>query len=503
MNTTTLPATVAAPAVPELLSAPHLVDVAQPGMAGLAQCLAECGADVTGSIRPDEADSNAVQQLTAAGVRIRVGFAADHVTSDRTAVIWSGVTVEPQPELDRAQETLLPILARADALVLLGAEGGRELVAVGGSHSTTTAAAVLATVLADDGSGWILTTPPRGLPAGRGGARRLVLDVGPDTQTHEAPPPDAWRNRTARRHLPPDAARFAAVLITATVASAPHYEDNVAGLDATERLARSSDIVVAPTWVKEVTLLRERLADRPGPRIVTVGYGEDVDIRILGLLWSGEHYRITLEHALRRCQFELGMPGRHNALAALGAVATALVLGVPGEEITERLCHFKGVGRSLTVLGTRAGVTVVESRARHPQEITEDLQAARLLTEGSVIAVLEPDGYARTAGHAAELGAALGEADQAVLLPISSPLTTVHVQDPLDAVLAAAREELLHDVVHRPRPGPCEQSPEALLDEITLPGDLIVVIGTGDAVALGPRVLSRLATAPQSTGVSR
>ncbi len=481
--------------VPALLAAAHLVDIAQPGMAGLALCLAECGADVTGSIRPDKAGSDVVRRLEAAGVRICVGFAADHVTGDRTAVIWSGVTVEPQPELDRAQKRSLPILARTDALVLLRTEGGRDLVAVGGSHSTTTAAAVLAAVLADDGGGWILTAPPRGLPAGRGGARRLVLDVGPDTQTHEAPPPDAWRDRAARRHLPTSAAQFSAVLITSTLASVPHYEDNVAGLDAAERLARSSDIVVLPTWVRDITLLRERLTDRPGPRIVTVGYGEDVDVQLLGLLWSGEHYCVTLEHARQRCDFELRMPGRHNALAAVGAVASALVLGVHGEEITERLANFSGVERSLTVLGTRAGVTVVESRARHPREIAEDLQAARLLTEGSVIAALEPDGYARTAGHARKLGRAIGEADQAVLLPISTPLTAVHVQDPLDAVLDAAREELTHDAVYRPRTEPCGQSPEALLGEITLPGDLIVVIGTGDAVALGPRVLSHLSNA--------
>ena len=91
----------------------------------------------------------------------------------------------------------------------------------------------------------------------------------------------------------------------------------MAGFDAAERSARSSDIAVLPGRVKDITLLRERLTDRPGRRIVTVGPGEDVDVQALGLLRSGERYRITFEQTQQRSQFELRMPGRHNALATV------------------------------------------------------------------------------------------------------------------------------------------------------------------------------------------
>ncbi|MFJ2778198.1 Mur ligase domain-containing protein [Kitasatospora sp. NPDC087315] len=478
--------------LPDVLTRAHLVDVAVPGMAGLAQWLAGRGADVTGSVAPGEEHDRTVEQLTAAGVRIMMGSKAGHVTEDRTAVVWSGVVVGPHPELDRAQQLGLPVLARTHALAAACAQAGPEAVAVGGSHSTATAAAVLAAALDDGRTGWILTAPARGLAAGHGAAGRLVVDFCPDTATHEAAPPGAWQHRPSRHYLV-STPKPAVALITATAATAPHYTDNIEGLDAAERLARSAGTVVLPSWDSGVRILRERLTFRPGPRIVTVGLADTDEVRVLAPRWTGVAYHLTLQHDGAQYAFVLPLAGRHHAMAACAAIATALVAGEDASAIAERLVAFGGVDRSLAGLGTQAGITVVDSRARHPREVAEDVAAARMLTEGSVIAVLQPDGFARATAHAAELGAALAEADRAVLLPVSTPLTSVHADDPLDTVAEAAREALGADAVHRIRSGPHEPGTAELIASLTEPDDLVLVIGTTDAARLGPRLLARLA----------
>ncbi|MFC9331318.1 glutamate ligase domain-containing protein [Kitasatospora sp. NPDC057015] len=496
MDTTTLRATVAAPTVPELLSAPHLVDVALPAMEGLALWLAERGANVTGSVPPAEHDSPVVAGLRAAGVRVEAGFATEHVHGDRTAVAWSGAVVGAHPELDRARVLRLPMLGRAPALAAVAAHPGRQVVAVGGSHSTATAAAALAAALDDGTTGWILNAVAQGGSAGHGGTGRLVVDFCPDTTTHEAQPPSLWQRHPAP-HLD-NRISPAVVLITSTGANAPHHLDNVEGLKAAERLARTAATVVLPTWDQGTPILRERLTDRRGPALVTVGLDQGADVRILVPRWTGDAYHLTLRYRGAQHAFVLPIAGRHHALAACAAIATTLVLGEDPQIVAERLAEFRGVERSLATVGTQKGITVVASRARHPHEVADDVTAARLLTEGSVIAVLEPDGFARTTAHAAELGAALRGADHAVLLPISTPLTSVHADDPLNTVEHHAGVALGTDAVRRVRSGPCEPGVEQQIATLAAPGDLVLLIGTGQAATrLGPRLLFHLG-APHS-----
>ncbi|MCX4758681.1 Mur ligase domain-containing protein [Kitasatospora purpeofusca] len=499
MDTTTRPKTVVStdqrPAVPGLLTAVHLVDVLAPGMEGLARWLAEAGADVTGSIPEAARNSPVVAALEEAGVRVHVGFDAGHVRTDRTAVVWSGIVAGPHPELDRAQVLRLPVIGRAVALKALSVQAGAGAVAVAGSHSTTTAAAALAHVLDDGRTGWVLTAPARDGAAGHaGGGGRVVVDLCPDAGTHEAAPPGAWQHRPAPHFLHSEP-KFAAALILATSANTPHFEDNVAGLDAAERLARSAAVVVLPTWDTSTANLRERLGDRPVPdqRVVTVGTDPASTVWIMTPRWTGEDFRVVLRYQETDHAFVLPVAGRHHALAMCAAIATALVLGEDPQAVAERATSFRGVERSLSTLGSHRHVTVVDSRARHPHEVAQDVQAARMLTDGSLLVVMEPDGIARTSAHAAELGAALEGVDHALLLPVSTPLLHHAVPDPLDAVERAARRKLGDGKVQRARFGPCEPGPEQLIGELAAEGDLVLVVGTGQAERLGARLLFHLA----------
>ncbi|MFJ7244543.1 Mur ligase domain-containing protein [Kitasatospora sp. NPDC098652] len=485
--------TTPARAVPDLLVKAHLVGVTDSGMEGLALWLASRGLDVTASIDRADQDSPAAARLRAAGVEATVGFTADSIRNDRTAVVWSGVVAVPHPELDRAQALGVPVLARAHALAMLCAAAGRPLVAVGGSHDTATATAVLAAALNDGSTGWILNAPAAGTAPGQGGGRRLVVDLCPDTGTHEAAPPGSWTHRQHHQHAYRQPSP-ALTLITAVAANAPHFEDTIEALDAATRLARSSATVVLPLWDKGAKILHERLCDRPkpGPTVVTVGLDESADVWVLSPRWLGREHLLALRYQSTTHQFVVPLAGRHHALAACAAIATALVAREDPGAIAERLAAFKGVERSLTEAGTQARITVCDSRARHPQEVAADVQAARMLTEGNLIVVLEPDGIARTSAHATELGKALAagrEGDRVVLLPVATPLTVLNIPDPLDAVAEAAQPT---SALVRLRVGPCDPSAEQQIADLAEPGDLVLVIGTGDAAGLGHRLLGYL-----------
>ncbi|MGW2397168.1 glutamate ligase domain-containing protein [Kitasatospora sp. NPDC001664] len=492
-------------AVPQLLQAPHLAGATDPGMEGLALWLAGAGADVTGSVRPGQENTEAAERLRAAGVSVRTGYDSSHVDAGRSAVVWSGVTVGPHPELDRAQGMGLTVLSRALALKAISAHAGREVLMVGGTHSTTTAAAVLAAALDDGKTGWILTAPARGSTVGRAAVGRLVADVCADTDAHEAVPLGGWQRRPAP--TTPVTPKPSIVLITGVGENAPHHESIVDSLDAAERLARTATTVVLPLRPKQphdphrvkhahdpLRFLHERLSDRSGPAVVTVGTGEDADVRITVAVWNGAAFQVALNFKDELRQFELRVTGRHHMVMACAAVTAALLAGEAPDTVAERLAAFEGVERSLVELGSQAGVEVWDSRARHPSEIARDVLAARELTDRSVIAVLEPNGYARASTHTAELAEALASADHIVLLPVTTPLAAPALPDPNEEIAALlTKQEVPGRQVARARFGPCEPVPARQVARLAEPGDLVLVIGTGpEALRLGPDLLFHL-----------
>ncbi|RKE21944.1 Mur ligase domain-containing protein [Streptomyces sp. TLI_171] len=486
--------------LPAVLSVVHLVGITEAGMEGLALHLAGRGARVSGSAHSDEVGGRVADRLRAAGVSVQ-GQLAEAEVGELSAMVWSRAVARPHPELDAALSHRVPVLARSHALALTCAEfdGGSGLAAVWGSHSTATASAALAHLLDDGRTGWILNTPAPDAPAGHHGAARLVVDFSPDTATHETVP-------ASPAYLPPGALARptpapAAMLITAIDPTAPHHEDLPAALAMAEHQARTASTVVVPDiawWNKPLTFLRERLADRVGPEVVTVGYSSRCGVRITELeRVDGGGYWAELRYGKTKVRSVVPATGLHHAVMATCAVATALVLGEDPDALAQRLARFGGVEGSMQRLGTRRGVTVVRSRARHVSEVARDLQAAgELADRGSVIAVLEPDGYARTRVQADSLGAALDRGHRAVLLPVAAGLPVLDVEDPLEAVAAAARKSLPAERVHTVRTGPSSPSAEEIVAGHAKDGDVVLVIGTHRAPAVAERLLALLDTTP-------
>jgi len=182
----------------------------------------------------------------------------------------------------------------------------------------------------------------------------------------------------------------------------------------------------------------------------------------------------------------IGVPGRHNALNATAAFAAAVELGVPTAAAVSGLEAYRGARRRMELKGEADGVRVLDSYAHHPTELAADLTAAReVAAGGQVIAVFQPHLYSRTRIFAQEFGAALGLADEALVLEVYAAR-----EDPepgitgmiIAAAVPGGRARFLPDAA---------AVPDAITG-LAKPGDLVLTMGAGDVTLLGPRILAAL-----------
>lgn len=232
-----------------------------------------------------------------------------------------------------------------------------------------------------------------------------------------------------------------------------------------------------------------------GVLVVTFGESPEADYRVTRVAISGMQTTLAIEArrwSASGTDVVLGVPGHHNALNAAAAFAAAVELGISPALAARALSSYRGAARRLEPKGEAGGVRVLDSYAHHPTELAADLRAAhevigRAVTGGTgrVIAVFQPHLYSRTRIFATEFGAALGLADEAVVLDIYAAR-----EDPEPGVTG----RLVADAV----PGGAHYVPEfadvpKVVAALAAPGDLVLTMGAGDITRMGPLVLAEIA----------
>ncbi|MEP6918548.1 MAG: cyanophycin synthetase, partial [Acidobacteriota bacterium] len=186
----------------------------------------------------------------------------------------------------------------------------------------------------------------------------------------------------------------------------------------------------------------------------------------------------------------LRVPGRHNLMNALGAVAVGLEAGVPFARIATALEGFRGAERRFQMRGEQAGVMVVDDYGHHPTEIAAVIAAARAGINRRVVVVFQPHRYSRTSMLMREFGDALGAADIVVLTDIYAagelPIPGITVDTLADAVRAVARcpvhvVKSLDDLL-------------AAVAALSHRNDLVITMGAGSIGAVGDRILDVIRT---------
>ncbi|MFD4393720.1 UDP-N-acetylmuramate--L-alanine ligase [Kitasatospora sp. NPDC058478] len=453
------------------LTRPHFVGIGGVGMSAVARLLLEGGSRVSGS---DTSDTAALRELEDAGAAVAIGHTTSNVPADATVLVWSSAVTPSNPEVAAARRTGIPVVHRSDVLAHLIATV-EQSVAVAGTHGKTMTTGILSTALAHLDPSYAIGGTPVGRPNAHQGLGGLLVAEADES------------DRTAGRYHPQ-----VAVVLNVDDDHPEQYVDLNDVLDVFERLARNSSVLVVSADDPGARLLAERLQAAPGPRVVTVGEAQDADVRVLRVLWDGTASHVTVQDTDGSWhEFALAVPGRHNALNAAAAFAAGRALGAEPAGLVAGINAFQGIKRRLTTTGTYAGVTVLDSYAHHPSEITADLATARMLTEGRVIAVFEPTGWTRTAALGEEMGRRLAAADEVVLLDVHASVET-----PLIGISTAPMAAQVAACGGRAHTASDGRDAADVVAELAGPGDLVVTMGTGTAGRVGRAVLLRLAEAP-------
>ncbi len=467
----------------EQLGRVHFVGIGGAGLSGIARVMARRGVPVTGS---DDNDTPFLAQLRELDVRCHLGYDAAQVGDADTLVVTTAAR-EDNPEVLEARRRGLTLLPRSAGLK--AAMSGQRVLAVAGTHGKTTTTSLLTVALIAAGAdpsyavGGVLTATGRNADLGAGpyfvaeadesdGAFLVYDTFGAIVINVEADHLDVWGTEAA----------YAAAFDE--FADGVHPEGPlVVGVDD-------------PGGAR----LAERLRKR-GRAVITVGVDRDASLRAADLeVVNGITSFDVLPGAGRTGQpplarVALQIPGRHYVLDALAAFALGVELGYDAARLAEGLGSFVGTGRRMELKGVVGGagseVRVYDSYAHHPSEIRGDLEAARSVAGsvegGRLVVCFQPHLVSRTRILGAEMGAALGTADEVVVLDVY-----VAREDPDPAVTGA----VVADAV----PLPAEQvafvadrdlALRALLDRVR-PGDVVLTLGAGDVTALAPQLLVAL-----------
>lgn len=458
----------------------HFVAIGGAGMSGIARIMLARGVPVSGC---DSAASDQLDELARLGARVSVGHSVEHLHSADTLVVSSAIRAD-NPELAQARLLGMRVLHRAAALacVMLG----RQSIAVAGTHGKTTTTSMITTVLRRCGAdpayviGGILAET--GLGAAEGGGKAFVAE--------------ADESDGSFLMLAPDAA-------IVTCVEADHL-DNYGSLAEIEDAFAAFAARITPGG------LLVTCADDPGARKVaaaagapagpagdvrTVSYGESpgADYRLSAVTPAGMATEFELVPAGRAAvagsaavRLRVQVPGRHNALNAAAAYATAVELGFPSDDVAAGLAGYQGARRRMEPKGEADAVRVLDSYAHHPTELAADLSAARdIAAGGRVIVVFQPHLFSRTRIFAAQFGAALGAADEVFVLDVYAAR-----EDPEPGVTGA----LVAAAVPGGRAVFCPERggvPAAVADAAK-PGDVVLTMGAGDVTQLGPIIVGAL-----------
>jgi UDP-N-acetylmuramate--alanine ligase len=384
----------------------HFVGVGGSGMSGIAEVLSNLGYEISGS---DLADNVTTRRLAALGIKTYVGHAAENVTG-ADAVVTSTAVQSDNPEVIRAREMKIPIVPRA--LMLAELMRLKQGIAIAGTHGKTTTTSLVASVLAEAG------LDPTFVIGGRLNSAGANARLGSgDHIVVEADESDA----SFLNLLP--------VMAVVTNIDADHMETY--GHDFGKLKKAFVDFLHRMPFYGAAILCTDDPAVRDICEQVTCpitsyGFNEDAEVRAVNVRAVGGQMHFTVQRrngvVLPDMEVVLNLPGLHNVLNALSAIAVAVELNIPDAAVVKALAEFKGVGRRFQRYGDLAlpqggTVTVIDDYGHHPVEMAATLAAARGAFPGRrLVLAFQPHRYTRTRDCFEDFVKVIGAGADAVLL---------------------------------------------------------------------------------------
>jgi UDP-N-acetylmuramate--alanine ligase len=447
----------------------HFVGIGGSGMSGIAEVMLNLGYAVSGS---DIQESAITRRLAELGARIVIGHNAENVQG-MGAIVTSTAIAGDNPEVLAARAARIPVVPRA--LMLAELMRLKRGIAVAGTHGKTTTTSLVASVLAAG------DLDPTFVIGGRLNSAGANARLGQgDYIVVEADESDA----SFLSLLP-----VMAIITNIDVDHMDTYGHDVARLksafiDFTHRLPfyGSAVLCMDDANVREII----PFVSRP---VTTYGIEQPAQVRAVNLRCEGTRMHFDVERQgstgmLPTLSIVLNLPGNHNVLNALAAIAVATELGVSDSVIAKALSEFTGVGRRFSQVGDfdvpeRNGggsFTVIDDYGHHPNEMAATLAAARgAWPERRIVLAFQPHRYTRTRDCFEDFVSVLGNADAVLLTEVyaagEKPLVAADGRSLARAIRVAGRVEPVFVAE-------IEELPRAILDFVR-DGDVVITMGAG------------------------
>ncbi len=384
----------------------HFVGIGGAGMGGIAEVVANLGYKVSGS---DVAENAMTERLLSLGVEVMFGHAANNVTDADVVVISSAVSAD-NVEVVAAHNNTVPVIPRAEMLAEL--MRFRHGIAIAGTHGKTTTTSLVTSILDKTGLdptyviGGKLTSSASNSYLGKGEYLVAEADESDASFLLLQPMISVVTNIDAD-HLSTYDGDFEKLkdAFVEFLQHLPFY--GLAVLCADDEHVRS-------------------ILPRVSRTVVTYGIHHDADIRAENVYFEGAKSYFTLRCCKdgRSLEICLNMPGEHNVLNALAAIAIAVELDVPDIVIQNALNEFQGVGRRFTQYGditfaNNGSMTVVDDYGHHPTEMAATLKAMRSAwPDKRLVVIFQPHRYTRTRDLFEDLAQVLSEPDVLLLMDV-------------------------------------------------------------------------------------
>ncbi len=452
----------------------HLIGIGGTGLSAIARVLIEKGYSISGS---DRALSPLAQKLQAEGVKVMIGHKAENIHGADLIVRSSAVT-DDNPEIQAALAAGIPVLKRADFLDQLMT--GQKCIAIAGTHGKTTTTAMIAWMLSALGAdpsfivGGVLKNLNTNARAGKGAYFVIEADEYDHMFLGLTPEIIVVTNM---EHDHPDCFPTPEIYRQAFV-------------DFIQRMPAQGTLLACAENDGSASLVQP--ARQSGYQVFTYGAGADNSYQAqnLSVNQKGGFDFDAISHVPEgrpslMGHLSLQVPGKHNVLNSLVALAIAHRLNLPLDKAAQALGEFSGAGRRFDIVGEVNQITLIDDYAHHPTEIRAVLAAARSRYPARRIwAVWQPHTYSRTQSLFNEFVASFSDANRVIVTEIYA------AREPAQNFSAA---QLVESMPH-PSAKFIAEIPavsQYLLENLQ-PNDVVLVLSAGDADQINLQILNGL-----------
>ncbi len=447
----------------------HFMGIGGISMSGLALILKDRGFTITGS---DRDRSEVTDMLTKEGISVIYGQKAENITADTDLIVYTAAIHKDNPEFVAAEASGIPMLTRAQLLGQIMSHY-RDSVAISGTHGKTTTTSMISSILMAADKDPTITLG--GVLDSIGGNIRVG-----NSESFVA---EACEYTNSFLSLCPRVG----VILNVDMDHVDFFKDiddvRSSFKDFADKIPEdgllviNGDIEDLPYFISDVKC-----------RVATYGLSPEYDYSAENISFDDAVHGTfdLIVKGEKRGTFTLGVPGKHNVINSLAALAACDFLGVERDAEYNGLLSFTGTERRFEYKGDLNGITIMDDYAHHPAEIRATLETARKASKGKIWCVFQPHTYTRTNAFLKEFADALSLADAVILTDIyaAREVNTVGVSSEDISVLLKEMGKEAYYI-------PSFSEIEKFLPKHCSTGDMLITVGAGDVVKIGENLLKK------------